>query len=156
MKRLIALSLVVLIAGGFAMAGNGSGMGAVKTGLYERVGGEAPGAPGAPGNGDWVGFVVANTDCEGMLWVNVVVKGLAEGTYDVYVKTAGPYSGAILGQIKVNAKGKGQLQVSKEVGLAEEKGETIPVQVVVKTGAGDAIVGAATATEDVPLKHPCE
>lgn len=126
--------------------------GAVKTGLYERQTGDDP---AGPGSGDWVGFVVLNTDCEGMLCANVVVKGLPEGTYDVYLKINGPAPG-VAATIDVNAKGKGQVRVSKAVGLAEEKGETIAVQVVVKTGLGGAIVGSATDTEDVPLKLPCE
>jgi len=153
MKKAIALCLVMLVAGGFAIAGNGNGMGAVKTGLYERDGTEGP---ADPGSGAWSGFVVLNTDCEGMLWANVVVKGLDEGTYDVYIKTSGPTSGVLVGTVTVNKKGKGQAQFSQDVGVADEKGDTVAVQVVVKQGDSGAILGAATATVDVPLKLPCE
>lgn len=153
LKKIAVLSLIVAVAAGVAVAGRGGGMGAVKTGLYARVGGEGP---ADPGSGDWVGFVVLNTDCEGVLSANVVAKGLDEGAYDVYVKTSGPYSGQLLGTLHVNARGNGAVQVSTDVGTAEERGETVPVQVVVKTGSAAAIVGAATATEDVSLKFPCE
>ena len=151
MRKLLALSLVVLFVGGFAFAGRGGGMGAVKTDLFARGGGDDP---NGPGSGDWVGLVVLNTDCEGMLSANVVVKGLSEGTYDVYLKI--DRRGFLVGTIDVNAKGKGQVQVSKAVGVAQEMGETVEVQVVVKAGPGGALVGSATKTEDVPLKLPCE
>lgn len=153
LKKIAVLSLIVAVAAGVAVAGRGGGMGAVKTGLYARVGGEGP---ADPGSGDWVGFVVLNTDCEGVLWANVVVKGLEEGEYDVYVKTSGPFSGHLLDTVCVNAQGNGAVQVSTEVGTAEARDETVPVQVVVKVGDGGDIVGAATATEDVPLKSPCD
>ena len=120
MRKLIVMWLVALVVGGFAIAGNGNGMGAVKTGLYERQGGEGPADPGSG------------------------------------VKTSGPYSGVLVGTVEVNHMGKGQAQFSQEVGVAEEKGETVPVQVVVKQGGGGEIVGATTATVDVPLKLMCE
>jgi len=126
-------------------------MGAVKTGLYDRQEGDDP---TGPGSGKCVGFPVVNTNCEGVLSANVVVNGLSEGTHDVYLKVNG--SGVNVGTITVSKTGRGQAQVMKNVGIAAEKGETITVQVVVKTGPGGAIVGAATATVDVALKLPCD
>ncbi|MGC9455598.1 MAG: hypothetical protein ACP5HU_12160 [Phycisphaerae bacterium] len=151
--KVAAMFLVVAVTAGTAVFADEGSMGAVKTGLYAREGGEGP---ADPGSGDWVGFAVLVADSDGMLWANVVVKGMEEGTYDVYVKTSGPYSGQLLGQVHVNRQGKGQVQVSTYVGLAEMKGDTVPVQVVVKAGGGSELVGAATATEDVPLKLPYE
>jgi len=152
-KVMVAMLVLAVAATGVAIARNGpqARMGAVKTGLYAREDGDDP---NAAGSGDWVGFVVLNTDCEGWLKANVVVKGLGEGTYDVYLKVDGV--GVKVGTIDVGMYGKGEVKVGKEVGTAEEKGETIAVQVVVKQGAGGDIVGSATATEDVPLKLPCE
>ena len=151
MSKLIVMSMVVVMTAGLAICGGQGRMGAVKTGLYERQAGDDP--TGA-GSGDWVGFAVVNTDCEGMLSANVVVKGLPEGTYDVYLKVDG--SGHKVGTIAIGENGHGQAKVMWEVGTAVEKGETVSVQVVVKQGAGGAIVGSATATVDVALKLACD
>ena len=110
MSKLIVMSLVVVMTAGLAFSGGQARMGAVKTGLYERQTGDDP--TGA-GSGDWVGFAVLNTNCEGVLSANVVVKGLAEGTYDVYLKVDG--AGHLVGTIAIGENGHGQAEVVWEV-----------------------------------------
>lgn len=147
---MLMLSAILVGFAGISLA-RGPSMGAVRTGLYER---QDDDDPTGPGSGKCVGFAVVNTNCEGVLSANVVVKGLSEGTYDVYLKVDG--SGLKVGTITVSKTGRGQARVMQDVGLAEAKGDMITVQVVVKQGAGGAIVGAATATVDVALKFPCD
>ena len=155
MKKVLVSMLVLAVTTGVAFAGNGDGIGAVKTGLYARQEGDDP---NAAGSGPWVGFAILNTTCEGMLNVNVVVKDLPEGMYDVYVKVNG--AADLVGQVNTNTQGKGasQFELYEDIGVgnAVEKGDSIPVQVVVKETGLTTIVGAATATVDVPLKFECE
>lgn len=151
-KAIFMLMLSAILVGSASISlARGPSMGAVKTGLYERQDGDDP---TGPGSGKLVGFAVVNTNCEGVLAANVVVNGLSEGTHDVYLKVNG--RGHLVGTITVSKKERGQARVMWNVGIADEKGDMITVQVVVKQGAGGAVVGAATATVDLALKCPCD
>jgi len=127
------------------------GRGAVKAVLQELQEGDDP---TGLGSGDAAGFVVLNTNDEGVLIVNVKVKrGAADAAFDVTVTIDGIPT--IAGQLATNKKGKGAAHFKLDVSGAYP-GESIEVQVAVLPAEAGETLGYTTAAQTVPLKPLAE
>jgi hypothetical protein len=158
MRRRVVFAVAFLAMVAFMVTPGFAKMGAVKTVLNERMGGDPP---NDVGSGETAGWAIFNTTCdleecvvlEGIwLVVNIHLEdGMPEAEYDVYVKIDGTVN--LVGQLYTNKKGKGNFHSMME--LSDAMNEEVDVQAVVKPEGTKAIVGYATATEPVPVKN-CE
>jgi hypothetical protein len=165
MRRwMCALALVSLFAFGattVAVAKPDGKQGARKIALYERE--SMPSDPNEPGDGEQVGWAVANTTADGYLNVQVHVVGPPTEELAVWVKINRPIVGTVVHPVawfETNRQGIGGVHIVLDLlHLADPPyavdltREAIGVQVVVKR-PDDAPwwVGYASATESVPLK----
>jgi len=116
----------------------GGGNGAVKTPVWD--------------GGNEVGWAILNTDCEGILIVNVHLgDGLADEEFTVRL------NGDVIGSLQTNRKGKGNFYT--ELDLPDDVGESVDVRVaLIATIPGDipAVVRYRTDLVTVPVKQPCD
>jgi len=157
MKKFVTVALALTVLASFAVDAQAKRnrhnhryrhrRGAEKVGLFELLEGDDP---GAQGTGDKAGFAVLNTTAEGVLIVNVKIKGgVAETTYNVTVTIDGVPT--VVGQVTTNKKGKGTGHFEVDVS-ASYPGESIEVQVAV-TPAGESVtLGYSSTPVPVALK----
>lgn len=148
----VVLCLAMLgILAGPALA-QGAGLGAVKLELHERTGVEGWDDEGL---GDLVGWAIANTNADGELIVQTHLDdGLADQTFDVFIKVNGNWLWPDVVQLTTNRQGKGNAHTNLNIAAYPPPTDPINVQVIVRKVGADLTLkaGYATATALVPLK----
>ena len=154
---LVCLAAVLLVFGSLALTADaGPGKGAVKTDLRERT------DPGDTyGSGPVAGWVILNTNAEGMLIVTAkLTDEMPETDFTIWVVVDGTWLAEDLGSMTTNrnCKGVGHLKLDLADYLpADYPEDTVPVRVVVDNWYPGSMplpyVGFATSEEDVPLKQ---
>lgn len=155
MKRLAIICTVVGLIIALSVPALADGLGAVKTALRERTDPQD-----RYGSGPEVGWVIANTDAEGLLIVNAHLDaGEPDTSFTVWVVINGMWMEEDLGELATNAMGKGNANLKLELAkyVPEAYGEdTIDVRVVVDNWyPGDTptpYIGYATSEVKVSLK----
>ena len=154
---LVCVAAAALVFGSLALlADAGQGKGAVKTDLRLRTAPED-----TYGSGPVAGWVILNTNAEGMLIVTAkLMDDMPDMDFAVWVVVNGRWLAADLGTLSTNGRcrGVGHLKLDlADYGVDETYTEdTVPVRVVVDNWYPGSTplpyLGFATSEEDVPLK----
>ncbi len=142
MKRTLAVITVLVLVSGFAIGKGRGRMGAVKTGLTSRDEQNYPGA----------GWVVLNTNSEGIVKANVHLQGATPGdTYAIFIVVGSRWEG-VDGSITIQENGKGAGIAVDDLTMDEIMAGEIDVRVAVHPESGNSSTGYTSAVVTLPVK----